>query len=87
MEINKIQYLVGIAMRDNPELRLHKNRNKLYNKICLESGEPLSPESIMRSQRKLWEKGMYLPDDYKDLIEWLSIRKKKIKEFKDYAKT
>jgi hypothetical protein len=85
-DINKIQYLVGTVMRDNPELRLHKNRYKLYNILCNKTGEALSPESIMRAQRKLWEKGLYLPEGA-DLIEWNEVRRKKTKEMEEYART
>jgi len=76
---NSIKYLVGVAMRDDESLRLHKNRNELYEKVCnLCEGEELSfpPfESVTRAQRYLWSKGLYHPKSLNDLYDWMKIQR------------
>ena len=86
MEIKKIQYLVGTQMRDFPKFRLHKNREALWLKIQAEHGK-VSYSSIERAQRKLWEKGLYHPNNETDLEEWTRIRRKRTKEMRAYATT
>lgn len=93
-KLARIQYHVGIAMRDNSELRLHKNRHKLYLTVVNLMQRQVSPESVSRAQRKLWEKALlaaqagdysladnFIPKNKVDRIEWAMKRKKYQEEY------
>ena len=85
MSLQNVQYLVGCAMRDNYALRLHRNRHRLYLFVMNQAKTSISPESVFRAQRKLWEKGLYLPEG-KDFEEWQQLRTNKVIEYIDYSK-
>lgn len=58
-ELESVLYHTGVLMRENPEFRLHRNREGLIVSVRermrdLNLDVP-SMESITRAQRKLWE--------------------------------
>lgn len=74
-------------MRDHPAFRIHKNRTKLFLWLCQQySGVVFSFESVVRAQRKLWQKGLYLPLVSSDRVAWLKARREGYDEFFEYTK-
>ena len=66
----RVQYWVGIALRDYPQLRHIKNRTKLIEKVWEISNTRFNPETITRSARLLQNtKGLYLPEEWDDRDE------------------
>jgi len=61
-----------------PDLRLHKNRDRLVelvrNKHKEITGKSCSYETVTRSQRKIWGEGACLPEDSNSQKEWLRQR-------------
>lgn len=91
--LHKVQYNVGVAMRNRPYLRRHCNREKLYQTVKgMTTNQSVSMESVLRAQRKLWSMGLYIPGleegklmDIGLFTEWLSLRRICFDEFKTFA--
>ena len=87
--LRTIEKLVADKMRLRPEFRSAKSamREKLW--LILRSENPdikISLSSVERTQRKLWEQGLYMPETPQALEEWLHDRRLRQVDFVQYAR-
>jgi len=83
MTLPTIKSIVKAHLISYECLWLHKNSNKLQKMVEMTLGHEISPESVLRSRRKLFEEGMR-PKDNKVLEEYKMVRKTKEKEYREY---
>lgn len=85
MDLVSVKELVRRAMLEEYDLRLHRNRDMLYDNILAVCGRKISPECVTRAQRKLWEDGECLPRE-EDMSEWLENRRSGEERFVHFSR-
>lgn len=94
--LERIQFIVGILMREISELRMHQNRDKLIELVRTQIKDA-PVESILRAQRKIWETALeqlekgnkeyasnfipVKPDDFKTWCEARRIGEEKYRRY------